>query len=98
MPTLTNQYGVGCLETIARGLLQVWDLLEKLRSSRKPFRLVVNCSLMLGVTTFITPDVAALPLLWVLPLAIYLATFVVAFGRSCRVVSPGLVLAASSVA
>lgn len=41
-------------------------------------------SLMLGVTTFITADLAAVPLLWVLPLAAYLATFVVAFGRPDR--------------
>jgi SAM-dependent methyltransferase len=39
-------------------------------------------SLMLGVTTHITTDVAAVPLLWVLPLSAYLATFVVAFGRA----------------
>lgn len=36
-------------------------------------------SLMLGVTTYITTDIAAVPLLWVLPLALYLLTFVVAF-------------------
>ena len=36
-------------------------------------------SLLLGVTTHITTDVASAPFLWVLPLAIYLATFVVAF-------------------
>ena len=36
-------------------------------------------SLMLGVTTFISTDVAAAPLFWVLPLALYLLTFVVAF-------------------
>ena len=39
-------------------------------------------SLMLGVTQFLTTDVATIPLLWVLPLAIYLLTFVVAFGKS----------------
>ncbi|HSH61038.1 MAG TPA: fused MFS/spermidine synthase, partial [Acidimicrobiales bacterium] len=39
-------------------------------------------SLMLGVTTYITTDVAAVPLLWVVPLALYLLTFVVAFSRS----------------
>lgn len=39
----------------------------------------VPSSLLLGTTTFLTSDVAALPLLWVLPLAAYLATFVVAF-------------------
>jgi hypothetical protein len=38
-------------------------------------------SLLLGVTTYITTDVAAVPLLWILPLAIYLLTFVLAFSR-----------------
>ena len=40
----------------------------------------VPSSLLLGVTTHISTDVAAVPLLWVVPLAIYLATFIVAFG------------------
>jgi hypothetical protein len=35
---------------------------------------------MLGVTTYISTDVAAVPLLWVLPLSCYLLTFIVAFG------------------
>ncbi|MEZ4459889.1 MAG: fused MFS/spermidine synthase [bacterium] len=39
----------------------------------------VPSSLLLGCTTFLTSDVAALPLLWVLPLAAYLATFIFAF-------------------
>ncbi len=39
----------------------------------------VPCSLMLGVTLYITTDVAATPLFWVLPLALYLLTFVIAF-------------------
>jgi spermidine synthase len=34
---------------------------------------------MLGVTTFVTTDVAAIPLLWTVPLALYLFTFVNAF-------------------
>ena len=38
-------------------------------------------SLMLGVTTYITTDVASVPLLWVIPLALYLLTFVLAFSR-----------------
>jgi spermidine synthase len=42
-------------------------------------------SLMLGVTAHISTDVAAIPLLWVVPLAIYLATFVLAFARTSRV-------------
>ncbi|MFW6869575.1 spermidine synthase [Nocardioides sp. CPCC 206347] len=41
-------------------------------------------SLMLGVTTHLTTDVAPVPLLWVVPLAIYLATFVIAFAGAGR--------------
>jgi len=41
----------------------------------------VPSSLLLGVTTYVTTDIAALPLLWVLPLAIYLLSFIIAFGR-----------------
>ena len=41
----------------------------------------VPSSLMIGATTYITTDIAAVPLLWVLPLAIYLLTFILAFGR-----------------
>ncbi len=36
-------------------------------------------SLLLGVTTYITTDIAAVPLLWILPLGAYLLTFVIAF-------------------
>jgi hypothetical protein len=38
-------------------------------------------SLMLGVTQYITTDVAAVPLLWVVPLALYLLTFTIVFAR-----------------
>ena len=36
-------------------------------------------SLMLAVTTYVSTDVAAVPLLWVVPLALYLLSFVLAF-------------------
>ena len=39
----------------------------------------VPCSLMLGVTLYISTDVAATPLFWVLPLALYLLTFIFTF-------------------
>jgi hypothetical protein len=45
----------------------------------------VPSSLMLGATTFITTDVAPIPLLWVIPLALYLLTFILAFARRFRV-------------
>jgi SAM-dependent methyltransferase len=39
----------------------------------------IPSSLMLGVTTHITTDVASAPFLWVIPLALYLVTFIIAF-------------------
>ncbi|WP_374470540.1 spermidine synthase [Phenylobacterium sp.] len=41
----------------------------------------IPSSLMLGVTTHITTDVASAPFLWVAPLALYLLTFIIAFQR-----------------
>ncbi|NNG05136.1 MAG: fused MFS/spermidine synthase [Inquilinus sp.] len=41
----------------------------------------VPSSLMLGLTAFVTTDVAAVPLFWVVPLALYLFTFVLTFAR-----------------
>ncbi len=39
----------------------------------------VPSSLLLSLTQYISTDIAAMPLLWVLPLALYLLTFIVAF-------------------
>jgi hypothetical protein len=41
----------------------------------------IPSSLMLGVTTYITTDLAAIPLLWILPLSLYLLTFILVFAR-----------------
>jgi hypothetical protein len=38
-------------------------------------------SLLLGATTYITTDIAAIPLLWAVPLSLYLLTFILAFAR-----------------
>lgn len=38
-------------------------------------------SLLLGATDFVATDIASVPLLWVLPLALYLASFIVAFAK-----------------
>lgn len=48
-------------------------------------------SLLLGVTTFISTDLAAVPLLWVVPLALYLLTFVLVFARRPLVWHRGMV-------
>ncbi len=42
----------------------------------------IPSSLMMGVTTQITTAIIAAPLLWVLPLGVYLLTFVLAFGKA----------------
>ncbi|MFM9996754.1 MAG: spermidine synthase [Phycisphaerales bacterium] len=45
----------------------------------------VPSSLMLGVTQHVSSDIASVPLLWVIPLAIYLLTFILAFsGRGVQ--------------
>ncbi len=41
----------------------------------------VPSSLMLGVTTHITSEIGAIPLLWVIPLALYIGSFIVVFAR-----------------
>lgn len=42
----------------------------------------VPSSLMLAVTTHISTDIAAMPLLWILPLGLYLLSFVLGFART----------------
>ncbi len=48
----------------------------------------VPSSLMLGVTTFVTTDIAPAPLFWIIPLAIYLLAFTLAFARR-QIISTG---------
>jgi SAM-dependent methyltransferase len=45
----------------------------------------VPSGLMLSTTTHLTTDIVAMPLLWVLPLGLYLLSFVVAFAASRKV-------------
>jgi len=45
------------------------------------FLAFVPSSLMLGVTSFIAIDVASVPLIWIIPLALYLTTFILAFSK-----------------
>jgi SAM-dependent methyltransferase len=54
----------------------------------------IPSSLMLGVTSFVSVDLAPIPLLWVVPLALYLLSFVIAFSPGARwlVVGAGYLL------
>ena len=56
--------------------------MTRLRRLRWVVLALVPSSLMLGATTYITTDVAAIPLLWVLPLALYLLSFIIVFART----------------
>jgi len=65
------------------------EVQEDLRSLTLPARRVLKwvalaalpSSLLMGVTTHLTTDVAPVPLLWVVPLALYLLSFVIVFAR-----------------
>ncbi len=41
----------------------------------------VPSSLLLGVTSYLTTNLASVPLLWIIPLSLYLLTFIIAFRR-----------------
>ncbi len=70
----------------AREIAAPLPLAQQLRWMMLAF---VPSALMLAVTTYITTDIASAPLFWVLPLAIYILTFVVAFGRPAENGRPG---------
>lgn len=48
----------------------------------------VPSSLLLGVTSYVTTDIGSAPFLWVLPLAAYLLSFILAFARSAWMSHP----------
>jgi hypothetical protein len=47
----------------------------------------IPSSLMLGVTHHVTTDIASVPLLWIIPLALYVLTFVFVFAKQ-QILSP----------
>ncbi|HXY39667.1 MAG TPA: fused MFS/spermidine synthase, partial [Vicinamibacteria bacterium] len=57
------------------------DALPPLTLARWIVLAAVPSSLVLGVTSYLVTDVASAPLLWVLPLALYLLTLVAAFSH-----------------
>ena len=67
------------------GLYAVWGvLLDAIRAKRESVTaqmLTLWRALLLGVTNVIATDVGSLPLIWVLPLLIYLFSFILLFGR-----------------
>lgn len=47
----------------------------------------IPSSWLLGVTTFLTTNLAAMPLLWVIPMAVFLIAFILSFAGSTRPVA-----------
>lgn len=58
----------------------------------------VPSSLMLGATTYMTTDIAAIPLLWVLPLGLYLLSFIIVFSRVPSWVHTSMIIATPMLA
>lgn len=68
--TTTEPVQTAAPAPIARKYFWLWVLLAALSSS-----------LLSGTTSLITTDIGALPLVWVIPLALYLLSFILAFRR-----------------
>jgi hypothetical protein len=51
----------------------------------------VPSSLLLGLTTFISTDIASVPLLWIIPLTLYLLTFILVFSKWHDLIHPLMV-------
>jgi hypothetical protein len=52
---------------------------------------LVPSSLMMGVTTHLTTDIAPIPLLWLVPLGLYLLSFILVFSRAQERLRPWMV-------
>jgi hypothetical protein len=95
-----NSTGTAPPDTPADGARATAHAVSWNRRARWLALAAVPSSLLLSVTTYLSTDVAAMPLLWVLPLTCYLLSFVVAFAPGAvvpadRVTKLMLVLAAS---
>lgn len=58
------------------------DVVSRQRRLRWVALAALPSSLMLGATTHLSTDLAPIPLLWVVPLSLYLVTFIIAFALS----------------
>ena len=80
---LASSEGMASAPDLADGNAILLTLRER---SRWVLLAFVPSSLMLGVTTFLSTDVAAIPLFWVIPLSLYLLSFIIVFARVPRIV------------
>lgn len=70
-------------EEATQPLVDTEDAPELAWSDRAKWTLYafIPSSLMLGVTSYITTDIAAVPLIWIAPFVLYLLTFILAFAK-----------------
>ncbi len=111
----TGIYGVLVLLVVGCALTVPADAVEKVPEETTPApsaRRVVHwialaavpSGLMLSTTTHLTTDIVAMPLLWVLPLGLYLLSWVIAFAARRRpaelitIVAPLIILVAGGLA
>ncbi len=83
-PKELQSYDEGAGGEIAKTSRSMGQLSEKVGALQRLHWVLlafVPSSLMLGATTFMTTDVAAIPLFWVIPLSLYLLSFIIVFGR-----------------
>ncbi|MGR8929326.1 MAG: fused MFS/spermidine synthase [Gammaproteobacteria bacterium] len=57
----------------------------------------VPSSLLLGLTQYISTDIAAVPLLWILPLTLYLLSFILVFSKWADRIRPAMLAAQPAV-
>ena len=102
-PAAASAIAAGAAPATARGSTARPTLARRLRWVALAF---VPSSLMLGVTTAITTDIAPIPLLWSLPLSLYLVSFILVFAPGSRadrlhramvLALPGVVLLISAI-
>jgi hypothetical protein len=58
---------------------------------------LVPSSLLMGLTQFISTDIAAVPLLWIVPLTIYLLSFILVFSKWADRIHPAMVFTQPAV-
>src|SRR5262245_63820481 len=87
------------MPTQSRGHGTAADSPSRLTKLRWVILAFVPSSLLVGITNAITTDIAPIPLLWVIPLSLYLLTFIIAFAPRVRLPLGllGKVLAISAV-
>jgi hypothetical protein len=73
------------------------DRITTMRRIRWLLLSFVPSSLMLGVTSYLTADIASIPLLWTIPLTLYLLSFVLVFARK-RILPHWIMLKAFPIA